>query len=93
MLRLEAPPLVLPPEEGEDDELEDVAADVLLPGRDATSYPPFTPDLFPADFFANNSVCVSQIMNTDEIIVTATKILIILVHAPILLLFIKELLY
>jgi hypothetical protein len=107
VLRSEAEALVLPPEDDEDVELEDVELEdveledveledgvsvVLLPDRDAASYPPATPDLFPVDFFANNS-CVWEIMNTDEIIVTATKVMINPVHAPILLLFIKELLY
>ena len=83
MLRSEALPLLLPTEEDEDDELEDVVvcADELLP------------DFFPVDFFANNSSCVSEITNTDEINVTATKIVITLVQAPILSLFIKELQY
>jgi hypothetical protein len=89
MLRSEA--LVLPPEE--DDELEDVVSDVLLPDRDASSYLRSTLDLFPVDFFANNSSCVWEIMNTDEINVTATNIVIALVHTPSLLLFIKELQY
>jgi hypothetical protein len=87
MLRSET--LVLAPEE--DDELEDVASDVLLPDREAASYPRSTPDLFPVDFFANNSSCVWEIINTDD--VTATNIMIALVHAPSLLLFIKELQY
>jgi len=108
MLRSEAPPLVLPNEDDEDVELEgvelegvelegveleDVVTDVLLPDKDAASYPPSTPNLFPVNFFANNSSYVWEIMNTDEIIVTATKVVINHVHAPILLLFIKELLY
>jgi len=81
MLRSEALPLLLPTEEDEDDELEDVVSDELLP------------DFFPVDFFANNSSCVSEITNTDEINVTTTKILITLVQASILSLFIKELQY
>ena len=79
MLRSEALPLLLPTEEDEDDELEDVVSDELLPA------------FFPVDFFANNSS--SEITNTDEINVTATKIVITLVQAPILSLFIKELQY
>jgi hypothetical protein len=87
MFRSEA--VVLPTEE--EDELEDVVFDMLLPDRDVASCPRSAPDLFPVDFFANNLSFVWEIMNTDEIIVTATNI--VIVHAPSLLLFIKELQY
>ena len=84
---------MLPPEGDEDVELEDVVSDVLLPDRDAVSYPPSIPDLFPVVFFANTSFCVCEIINTDEIIARAKKAMNSLVLTAILLLFINELLF